>query len=95
MEENTPRYYRITAYTPYCGEEISIVVSASSDDELYRLAGDLADDCASEFIYRHINSWQEDGYETREEAEEDYYSDCSFEIEEITEEEYLTDYWRQ
>ena len=95
MEKNIPCYYRITAYTPYCGEEISTVVSTSSDDELYRLAGDLTDDCASEFIYEHTRYWQEDGYNTKEEAEEDFYSDCFFEIEEISEEEYLAEYLRQ
>ena len=87
MEKNTPCYYRITAYTPYCGEEISTAVSVSSDDELYKLAGEFTDDCANESIYEHTRYWQEDGYNTKEEAEKDFYSGCFFEIEEISEEE--------
>lgn len=89
MEKGIPCYYRITAYTPYCGEEISIAVSASSDDELRKLGDELVEDCAGEFIYEHISDWKEDGYDTREEAEEDFYSGCCFKVEEITEEAYL------
>lgn len=84
MEQNAQFYYRITAHSSYSGEEISIKVAVSSREELCKIADDFVEDCMGELYCDYI----ENGYDSREVEEDDFYSSCYFEAEEITEEDY-------
>lgn len=82
------KYFRLTAYTPYCGEELTTVAMATSEHELRAsgLPDDLICDCAAEWF--NGEEYETYGYECEEDYEEAYYQECGCEIEEITEEEY-------
>lgn len=82
------KYFRLTAYTPYCGEELTAVTMAPSEDDvrLEGLCDRLMEDCAAEWFCG--DDYEEHGYESVEEYEEDYYSECGCHVEEITKEEY-------
>ena len=85
MEQNAQFYYRITAHSSYSGEEISIKVAVSSREELCKIADDFVEDCMGELYCDYI----ENSYNPSEVEEDDFYSSCYFEAEEITEEEFL------
>lgn len=81
------KYYRITAYTPYVGEELVDYIATDSEDKLHEFADELAQDCATEWE----PCWDEyidHGYNSEEDYQEDYYAQCGARIEEITETEY-------
>lgn len=76
------KYYRLTATTGYCGEEMVDYIMTADEKELRMAADELTADCAAEFIEQH-------DYDI--ECEEDceaFYEDCHCFIEEITREEY-------
>lgn len=84
------KYYELTAYTGYCGEELTgyVAIEDGDEDTLTRHCDDLAYEVAGEWKEEHICDWKEDGYSSREEAEEDYYAGCGCSATEITKEEY-------
>lgn len=82
------KYFRLTAYTPYCGEELTAVTMATSEEEV-RLSGlcdRLIEDCAAAWFCG--DDYEEYGYESEEEYQEDYFGECGCHVEEITKEEY-------
>lgn len=81
------KYYRVTAYTPYCGEETTDYIATESNTELAKFADTLCADNAAEWE-PGWGDYAEEGYETEEEWQEDYYSGCGTRIEEITEAQY-------
>lgn len=82
------KYYRVTAYTPYCGEEMEDFIATEDQDELTSFADALCSDCAAEWAPDFEDWYEDQGYDSAEEYEEYYYSQCCVNIEEITEDEY-------
>ena len=75
------KYYRITCYTPFVGEENDYYIATDSRKELER----FADDC----VYDNGNEWYDElTLEEQDMTEEDYYADCGCYIEEIDKEEF-------
>lgn len=75
------KYYRITCYTPFVGEENDYYIATDSRKDLER----FADEC----VYDNGNEWyDEQTLEEQDMTEEDYYADCGCHIEEIDEEEF-------
>lgn len=87
-ESSTPvKYYRVTAYTPYCGEHLEDFIATSSEDELEAFKQNLIEDCAAEWEPCWVD-YEEEGYESEDEWQEAYYGGCGATVEEITEAEY-------
>lgn len=72
------RYYRVTARTPFCGEEHDYYIATDSLQELH----DFMDECA----YENGAEWYEDGLEMDDAT---YFDECYCDYEEIMEFEYL------
>lgn len=76
------KYYRITCFTPFVGEENDYYIATESKKELVA----FADECT----YENGFEWCDDyDLEMHGMTEEDYYFECGCHIEEITEQEYL------
>lgn len=88
-EESTPpvKYYRVTAYTPYCGEHLEDFIATSSEEELEAFKQNIIEDCAAEWEPCWVD-YEEEGYDSEEEWQEAYYGSCGATVEEITEAEY-------
>ena len=82
------KYYLITTYTCYCGEHfyhyVAIPEGESPSDEKWTdlFYGWVADDAAE---------WWDDQSEEEYDSYDDYLSECGYDVEEISEEEYLAD----
>lgn len=87
-EREGRKYYLVTAYTPYCGEEMEAYFSSCDEESLHSFGDELASDCAAEWSDHRIDTWEEDGYDSREDAEEDYYAGCGYRVREVPKEEY-------
>lgn len=87
-EREGRKYYLVTAYTPYVGEEMEAYFSSCDEDSLRAFGDELTTDCAAEWADHRIDTWEEDGYDSREDAEEDYYADCGYRVREVPKEEY-------
>ena len=87
-EREGRKYYLVTAYTPYVGEEMEAYFSSCDEESLRAFGDELASDCAAEWADPRIDTWEEDGYDSREDAEEDYYAGCGYRVREVTKEEY-------
>jgi hypothetical protein len=66
------KYYRITSYTPYCGEERYDYIVTDSERELHY----FAQDCCESNAYE----WYDEEYV---EDEEEYFGECGYKVEEI------------
>lgn len=73
------KYYRITAKTPYCGEDNDYYIATDSYDELMRFASDCVDDNANEWYTGNDSNYPE---------WDDFLGDCFCNIDEITKEEF-------
>ena len=87
-ERKGRKYYLVTAYTPYAGEEMEAYFSSCDEDSLRAFGDELTTDCAAEWADQRIDTWEEDGYDSREDAEEDYYAGCGYRVREVPKEEY-------
>lgn len=87
-EREGRKYYLVTAYTPYVGEEMEAYFSSCDEESLRAFGDELASDCAAEWADHRIDAWEEDGYDSREDAEEDYYAGCGYRVREVPKEEY-------
>lgn len=81
------KYYRVTAYTMYCGEEMTDYIATEDEEELKAFAQNLCEDNAAEWE-PGWGDYEEEGFDTEEEWQEEYYGTCGARIEEITEAEY-------
>jgi hypothetical protein len=82
-------YFKFTASTPYCGEEMTDYIEVAEDDlnSVDEIADQLASDVADTFW--HGGEEDEDGNFTDGcYTQEDYYAECSCSYEEITKEEF-------
>lgn len=82
------KYFEVTAYTPYCGEELTEYMQAQSEEELYTSGkiDDLIADCIDSFM--DSSDYEDYGFESAEDWEEYYYEGAGANIQEITEEYY-------
>lgn len=87
-EREGRKYYLVTAYTPYVGEEMEAYFSSCDEDSLRAFGDELTTDCAAEWADQRIDTWKENGYDSREDAEEDYYAGCGYRVREVPKEEY-------
>ena len=85
-EREGRKYYLVTAYTPYAGEEMEAYFSSCDEDSLRAFGDELTTDCAAEWADQCIDTWEEDGYDSREDAEEDYYAGCGYRVREVPKE---------
>lgn len=75
------KYYRVTVYTPFCGEEADHYIKAESRGKLEEIAAELA--------YENGLEWCDDQVlEEQDMTEAEYFADCGYGYEEITLEEY-------
>lgn len=81
------KYYRVTAYTMYCGEELTDYIATESEEELIAFKENLIEECAAEWEPCWVD-YDEEGYDSEEDWQDAYYSDCGATVEEITEAEY-------
>lgn len=81
------KYYRITAYTPYCGEHMTDYIATDDEEELKEFVQCIIDDNAAEWEPGWAD-YAEEGYESEEEWQEDYYAGCGATVQEISEAEY-------
>lgn len=72
------KYYRVTAHTPFCGEENDYYIATDSLQELH----EFMDECA----YDNGLEWYEDDLEMDDAT---YFDECYCDYEEILEFEYL------
>lgn len=80
------KYYRVTVYTPFCGEEADHYIKAESRGKLEDIAADLA--------YENGLEWCDDQtLEENDMSEDDYYAECGYRIQEIDEDEYRENAW--
>lgn len=87
-EREGRKYCLVTAYTPYAGEELEAYLSYCKEEDLFAFLDDISAECANEWIDQHLDSWEEDGYDSYEDAQEDYYSGCGTRVHEVPKEEY-------
>lgn len=81
------KYYRVTAHTMYCGEELTDYIATESEEELQQFKQDLIEECAAEWEPCWVD-YAEEGYDSEEDWQDAYYSDCGATVEEISEEEF-------
>ena len=78
-------FVRINYSNGYCGCDVSEVIEVENMKEAEDYAGENLRTYAEPYAYAAIG-WDQD-FESEEE-EEDYFENCTFDIEEITEKEY-------
>ena len=81
------KYYRVTAHTMYCGEHLTDYIATESEEELQQFKQDLIEECAAEWEPCWVD-YAEEGYDSEEDWQDAYYSDCGATVEEISEEEF-------
>ena len=77
------KYYRITAHTPFCGEDNDYYYEGERDTSAFY---QFADDCVTENAYEWMDEATLEEYFDGDECE--YFADCYYDVVEITEEEY-------
>lgn len=81
------KYYRVTAYTMYVGEEMTDYIATEDEEKLREFANELQEENAMEWEPSWGN-YEEEGFDSEEDWQEEYFSSAGARIEEITEEEY-------
>ena len=81
------KYYRVTAYTMYCGEETTDYIATNGEEELREFVNELQEENAIEWEpgWSH---YEEEGFDSEEDWQEEYFSSAGARVEEISEEEY-------
>ena len=83
------KYYRITAYTCYCGEQTDEYIAVPDNesweqDKWIDRICDIVNTNASEW-------WDSDSYDDYDGDYDAYLAECGYDVEEISEAEYLAD----
>ena len=81
------KYFKATARTPYCGEELTIFYVAESEEQLFESNElyYLVEDCVAKWF--NTDKYNIYGFESPADYEEYYFSGSSVEVCEITKEE--------
>lgn len=79
------KYYRVIAYTPYCGEEFTgyCAIKDGDEDRLHGFANVLIAENANEHIHDHVEDL------TNEEECEEFYEGCGVRLQEISYDTYM------
>lgn len=82
------KYFKATARTPYCGEELTDFFIAKSEEQLFESAelDYLIEDCVAKWF--DGDEYDTYGFESPADYEEYYFSGSSVEVHEITKEEF-------
>ena len=86
-------YFQIIVYTPYCGTVQEEYIECESMAEATSIAEELCRNNAESYEYL-VSGWDNENFEDLTEEEqaealEEYYADCDWCVDEISEEEYL------
>lgn len=86
-------YFEIIVDTPYCGTRQEEYIECESMDEAVSIAEELCRNNAESYEYL-VSGWDDENFEDMSEEEqneelEEYYSNCDWCVNEITEEEFL------
>lgn len=86
-------HYKIVVNTPHCGTEQEEYVECETLEEAEAFAEGLCRDNAEGYEYL-VSGWDSENFEDLTEEEqaeelENYYADCDWYVEEISEEEYF------
>lgn len=86
-------YYKIVVNTPYCGTEEEEYIECETLEEAEAFAEELCRNNAEDYEYL-VSGWDDEYFEDLTEEEqveelENYYADCDWYVEEISEEEYF------
>ena len=86
-------YFQIVVNTPYCGTEQEEYIECQTMAEATLFAEDLCQSNAESYEYL-VSGWDDENFEDMTEEEqteeiEEYYSNCSWYVDEITKEEYF------
>lgn len=85
-------YFKIIVNTPYCGTEQEEYIECETVTEAQSIAEELCRTNAEDYEYL-VSGWDDEYFEDMTEEEqteaiEDYYTDCDWDIEEVSAEEY-------
>ena len=81
------KYYCVTAYTMYVGEEMTDYIAPDNEEKLREFANELMEENAMEWEPSWAD-YEEEGFDSEEDWQEEYFASAGARIEEITEEEY-------
>lgn len=82
-------YFEIIVDTPYCGTRQEEYIECESMNEAVSIAEELCRNNAESYEYL-VSGWDGENFEDMSEEElEEYYSNCDWCVNEITEEEFL------
>ena len=86
-------YCKVTVNTPYCGTEQEEYIECETIQEAESFAEELCRNNAEGYEYL-VSGWDNENFEDLTEEEqaealEEYYADCDWCVDEISEEEYL------
>ena len=82
------KYYRVTAYTMYCGEETTDYIATDNEKKLHSFGQDLAEENAMEWEPCWVD-YKDQGYDSEEDWQDEYFGSANYRVEEITKEEYV------
>lgn len=82
------KYFKATARTPHCGEELTDFFVAESEEQLFESSelNYLIEDCVAKWF--DGDEYDTYGFESPADYEEYYFSGSSVEVREITKEEF-------
>lgn len=84
------KFYEVTLNTPYCGTESIEYISAETQRDAEERAEEMLQIHAEGYEYL-VTGWDGERFDDEEKMEmalENYHADCSFELKEISEEEF-------
>ena len=82
MKATKIEYYMVKAYTPYVGEEMWLAVALPDNKDIHDIADDL--------VYENAFGWYDENYSDYE-TFEDYFDDCGYDLDIITEAEFIAE----
>lgn len=85
-------YFKIIVNTPFCGTETEEYIECETVIEAQSIAEELCRTNAEDYEYL-VSGWDDEYFEDMTEEEqteaiEDYYTDCDWDVEEVSAEEY-------
>lgn len=82
MKATKIEYYMVKAYTPYAGEEMWLAVALPDNKDIHDIADDL--------VYENAFGCYDVNYSDYE-TFEDYWDDCGYDLDIITEAEFIAE----
>ena len=82
------KYYLITTYTCYCGENAYYHLAVPEGEDI---EDDKYQDKIADWVNDNASEWWDDQSEEEYDSYDDYLAECGYDIEEISEADYLAD----